>query len=203
MQRLKDDIQRQIAEGAESLFLEKGFRKASMRDIAVKSGVSLSNIYNYYTGKDALFSELVAPAVTAIERMLDEHHGRQSMDIREMYSADYFRLVVNEYRDLLSRNRRGLELLFFHAQGSSFENFKEKYADRATQVFKEYLVRMKARHPELNVHISDFVIRLHTVWMFALFEEILRQKIKPDEIEQIVTEYITSEIYGWSELMNL
>lgn len=62
---------------------------------------------------------------------------------------------------------------------------------------------MKHKHSQLETDISDFSIRMHTVWMFALFEELLMRRVKPDEIEKVVTEYMTIEVAGWRELMKI
>ena len=55
----------------------------------------------------------------------------------------------------------------------------------------------------MNIEISGFYIHLHTVWMFALLEEIVRQRLKPKDIEPIITEYMTGEIFGWRKLMKI
>ena len=49
MQTVKDHIKSDILQSAATLFLEKGYLKVPMREIAHKSGVGLSNIYNYFT----------------------------------------------------------------------------------------------------------------------------------------------------------
>ena len=48
MQIPKDNIRNNILKAAENIFLEKGYSKTSMREIAAKSNVVLSNIYNYF-----------------------------------------------------------------------------------------------------------------------------------------------------------
>ena len=203
MQTLKYNVQKDLLTAARAIFLRKGFQKTSMRDIAQASGICLSNIYNYFKSKDALFCAIVRPVVDALERMLDEHHGRAGADILEMCSEDYFRNVVREYVDLLTKHNTLLKLLFFRSQGSSLENYKETFADRSTQLVKQYFRTMKERHPEVNIEISGFYIHLHTVWMFALLEEIVRQRLKPKDIEPIITEYMTGEIFGWRKLMKI
>ena len=203
MQTLKYSVQKDLLTAARAIFLRKGFQKTSMRDIAQASGICLSNIYNYFKSKDALFCAIVCPVVDALERMLDEHHGRAGADILEMCSEDYFRNVVREYVDLLTKHNTLLKLLFFRSQGSSLENYKETFADRSTQFVKQYFRTMKERHPEVNIEISGFYIHLHTVWMFALLEEIVRQQLKPKDIEPIITEYMTGEIFGWRKLMKI
>ena len=49
MQTVKDHIKSDILQSAATLFLEKGYLKVPMREIAHKSGVGLSNIYNYFS----------------------------------------------------------------------------------------------------------------------------------------------------------
>ena len=52
MQIPKDNIRNNILKAAENIFLEKGYSKTSMREIAAKSNVVLSNIYNYFKNKE-------------------------------------------------------------------------------------------------------------------------------------------------------
>ena len=83
MQYSKDDIQKEILKAAEKVFLENGFPKASMREIAQEAQVGLSNIYNYFKSKDDIFCTVVRPVISAFERMLHEHHGRYGTYIGE------------------------------------------------------------------------------------------------------------------------
>ncbi len=48
-----------IVETAAGLFIEKGFHQTGMRDIAGKAGISLSNLYNHFKGKNETSAELV------------------------------------------------------------------------------------------------------------------------------------------------
>ena len=93
MQYSKDDIQKEILKAAEKVFLENGFPKASMREIAQEAQVGLSNIYNYFKSKDDIFC--------AFERMLHEHHGRYGADIMEMYSTESLCKNLRRYIELL------------------------------------------------------------------------------------------------------
>ncbi|HGM6985630.1 TPA: TetR/AcrR family transcriptional regulator [Serratia marcescens] len=47
-----------IVEAALHSFTHKGFHQTSMRDIAQAAGVSVGNLYNHFTGKEALIGEI-------------------------------------------------------------------------------------------------------------------------------------------------
>ena len=94
----------------------------------------------------------------------------------EMYSTEYLRYVIEEYMTLIQKHRKLLVLLFFHAQGSSLENFKENFTERSTSLVKEYFRDMKEKHPQMNINVTDFSIHLHTAWMFTMFEELIMHR---------------------------
>lgn len=48
-------------------FAEKGFHQTSIRDIASRAGISLGNLYNHFSGKDALISAIAN--LEAIDQM--------------------------------------------------------------------------------------------------------------------------------------
>ena len=55
---------------------------------------------------------------------------------------------------------------------------------------------MQQKHPEINTAVSDFIIHLHTVWMFTMFEELLMHSVPRQEMEAILHDYILFEIQG-------
>ena len=193
MQTPKEEIRNSLLESAGKLFLRKGFLKTSMREIARDAGVGLANIYNYFSSKDEIFRTVTL----AFEQMAHSHHDSGGTDVLEMYAEPYLRKVTDEYVTLINSHRRKLEILLFRAQGSSLEDFRERYTDRTTAA------GMKRRHPALNIAVSDFSIHLHTVWMFTLFEEIIMHRVKPREMKQVIAEYIRFETTGWKELMKI
>ena len=200
MQISKEHIRKNILQTAQSLFYTKGYAKVPMREIASKSHVSLSNIYNYYDSKEKIFQEIVQTAIDDFNRILDEHHGRSGTDIMEMFSDDYLQNLIKEYLSL-NKHRDRLFLLLFRAQGTSLEKFKDDFSDRSTAEVKRYFIRMKQKYPQINIDISDFTIHLHTVWMFTMLEELVMHRKEPQEIEKIVTEYMIFSTTGWKELI--
>ena len=203
MQTPKDYIRQGLLRAAEDLFYERGYLGVSMRAVAARSGVGLSNIYNYFKGKDELFHAVVAPATRGLEQMLDDHHGRAGHDIMNMCSDEYYAFLVDEYTNYINRNRRLLAILLLKARGSSLAGYKVDFTLHATETVKAYFAEMKRRHPQLQTDISDFSIQMHSVWIFSMFEEILTRGISPGDVPRVVGEYMTIEISGWRELMKI
>ena len=81
MQTLKSDIRKRILTVSKKLFLKNGYRGATTRDIAQGAGITLSNLYHYYTSKDDLFCSLVKPVTDALNALLDERNGQAGYDI--------------------------------------------------------------------------------------------------------------------------
>lgn len=157
----------------------------------------------YFTNKDELFHEVVRPVLCALEAMLQEHHGIRGEDIMMMRSEKYLKSCIDEYVSLIDKHRALMGILLFRAQGSSLERFRENYTDRSTELVKAWFVSMQRKHPEINTSVSDFIIHLHTVWMFTLFEELLMHAVPKQEMESILHDYILFEIQGWRAIIKI
>ena len=69
----KDEIKNKILEVARTEFQEKGFANASMRKIAKKAGISVSNIYNYFKRKDEIFKEIIYPTIYLTDQLINRY----------------------------------------------------------------------------------------------------------------------------------
>lgn len=200
MQVRKPDIYQRTLAVAARHFAQRGFAKTSMREVAEEVGVGVGNLYRYFPSKDALFCTVLSPALEALEEMLQAHHGDKGEDIFVMRQEVYFQHVVREYLSLIHAHGGLLKILLFQAQGSSLADFRADYARRSIEVVRTWFAEMKQRHPEVNVSVSDFLLRLHVGSMFTLFEELLLRAAAPEDVERIVRDYLLFEINGWRAL---
>ena len=203
MQTLKTDTRKRILAVSKKLFLKKGYRGTTTREIARESDVTLSNLFNYFSSKDELFCKLLKPATDALETMLDERHGAKGTDISVIQADGYAEFELEEYMEIIRKHRSALKLLLFHAQGSSLEGFKEYYVNKATRLVLVWFKDMKAKHPEMNVSVSEFFIHLNNVWMFTLLEEILMHDLGEEETRSVLSDYVQFELIGWKKMMQI
>ena len=61
MQTLKSDIRNRILSAAKEQFVQRGYLKTSMREIADAVDVGVGNLYNYFENKDELFCVILRP----------------------------------------------------------------------------------------------------------------------------------------------
>jgi len=63
---LAGDVQARILDAAQQLFLEKGFRSASIDEISERAPASKPTIYAHFPGKEALFAAVVARTISGL-----------------------------------------------------------------------------------------------------------------------------------------
>ena len=205
MQIKKDYTREEIVVAAKREFLKNGFAKASMREIAKHSGIGLSNIYNYFKSKDEIFRCIVAPLIMKMKEMLLEHHSvkyhEEFLKYANGESDGMMTEHVQKYMELISHYRDELELILFKAQGASLENFIDDYTDMCTKQVLTFMDSFSKKYPSYSTVKSTFTYHVHTVWMFSFMSEIVKHKLSPKEIENVIEDYILFEYEGWRRLL--
>lgn len=90
--RLRDDKQERILRAAIHEFLENGFERAKIGDIAHKAKVATGSIYQYFQDKKELFVYCAEWGYKVLVKKLQEHMNIADKDIFE-YLEDYMAIV--------------------------------------------------------------------------------------------------------------
>jgi AcrR family transcriptional regulator len=84
----------QILMGAAQVFVEKGFHKATTKEIAKAAGVSEGTIYNYFDTKRELLVALMDTVVTdSLKRIIFENPPENPRDLFKAIMRDRFQLA--------------------------------------------------------------------------------------------------------------
>ena len=84
----------QILTGAAQVFAEKGFHKATTREIAQAAGVSEGTIYNYFTTKrDLLVAMIGLLAMESLEEIIIDNPPADPKEFLTLILHDRFKLV--------------------------------------------------------------------------------------------------------------
>ncbi|MCI1778516.1 MAG: TetR/AcrR family transcriptional regulator [Bacteroidales bacterium] len=203
MQIQKSDIRKKILETSRKEFLEKGFKGTSMRSISEKSGVVLSNIYNYFRNKDVLFREVLSGLLDAVDNVAKTHNSDSNIDLYVFDSEEYVKSQITMFVDLIHHYKEDFKLLLFGASGSSLENYREKCIDRYTEMGKEYIEIVNKKYPDINSNISYFFIHILSSWWISIVSELVMHDLSYDELQKFIYEYMEYATAGWKRIMNV
>lgn len=203
MQIQKDDIRNIILKVAREEFVDKGFKDTSMRTIAQKSEVGLSNIYNYFKNKDEIFKEVLSGLLYALEDIMEKHNCPEGIDLYVANSKKYVCSQIEMFVDLIDNYKEDFRLLLFKSQGSQLENFREEWIGKQTVIGKEYMKILKEKYPLANVDISGFFIHTMSSWFISSISELVMHDLTHQELEQFITEYMSYSAAGWKSVMNI
>jgi AcrR family transcriptional regulator len=128
----------QIVEAATRVFAEKGFRRATTREVARAAGVSEGTIYNYFEDKDAILLAILDRLNETERRAADFEEG-MAMDLRaflEQYlrrrmsliweNREVFRVVISEILVNAELRERYLEHVVDPTMNIAEENFRSR-----------------------------------------------------------------------------
>ena len=175
MQVKKEDIKENIICSARREFLDHGYAEASLRVIAEKAGLTKGAIYSYFESKDALFCELVAPALRFIE---NEFQYDKSCDITRENASELFESNVQGFRkhtQAVLDNYESFKLLLFCAAGSSLQDYKERIIQRYAQNFCARLSHFTQKKNSKGFISEMFVHTLAATYISFLEELVLHE----------------------------
>ncbi len=204
MQIKKDDIRQNILTVAKKSFIEHGYRKTSMRDIAKDANVTLSNIYNYFKNKDEILEIILQPIFVLMNESMKRHKDvdyafNEWFNTNDITQIDEF----NEHMKFLVDYRQEVNLLFNKCSGSKYENIKEEWIDSYTESSKEYMENIKSKYPQVNSNLSEFFIHTLAAWWIQVLSEIASHNLSEEEILQFGKEFMTFGTGGWKMLLNM
>lgn len=199
---INNELAAKILEAAKAEFLEKGYRRASVRSIAAAAGVTTGALYRYYANKEALFDALVsAPATELYQwyREFSEAYSQRGMDeqVAGLLSGD----GVSEFQ-YVYQHYDAFKLIACCAVGTKYEGYMASLIEVETKSTIT-LVRLMQQSGRLSDDVDDTMVHIVVSSMFtALFEV-----IEHDESAEVAMHHIQKlrEFYaaGWFKILGL
>ena len=128
----------QILEAATQVFSEKGFRRATTREVAREAGVSEGTIYNYFEDKDALLVAIL-DGLNETERRAEDFEEGMATDFRGFFqkylrrrihsiweNREVFRVVLSEMLVNAELRERYLRQVVEPTMRIAEENFRSR-----------------------------------------------------------------------------
>lgn len=139
------DMRESLLETAVEMFSEKGFSGTSIRDIAREHGVSLSNIYYYFSNKEGLWREIMNRSVRSLPGRL-----RAAIAQADTPRAQLDALIREHLRAGVEHQRELLMLLT--EQGQLGEDSTRETHEIQREILEIYTAVLEALSAEGALH---------------------------------------------------
>ena len=156
-----EDTRTRILEAALAIFRERGFERATMREIAAAAGVALGAAYYYFDGKEAIVMAFYERAQGEMKPMLE-----RTLDGSRTLEDRLWRVIQRKF-DYFAPDRRLLGALSAHVDPehplSPFSRETAQIRDQDISFFERAVLDSKVKLPG---NIQPYLPRL--LWMYQM-----------------------------------
>lgn len=184
----------QILDAAYKVFSAKGYREATIADVAAELGIGHGTFYRYFTNKYDIFQQVLGAALARVAQAIATEDAGVA-DTEEEYRAQVGR-VGAKMLALLDADPAIPRLLFYEAMGISpeLDEHLQRSWELAGQVTEAYLLNGKKKgflRPDLDTHVVSMAIN---ALIFEGGRRVLRAKDR-EQAKQRWLESLTTLIF--------
>ena len=207
MSYCSDITKNRILEYAKEEFLNKGFEKAQVAEIAKAANVTTGAIYRHFKNKEELFYTLVKEVyeytleiVTAVESRTEEAGYKYVLGENDDENIEAMFAEVMDFVNYMYAHFEEFRLIFESGKGSRVENFVEEIVNRYTTKNIKMMSISESKNIELDEEEELEVHILTKGYVTSLCECILHN-IPHDFAGRYIKNIIAFQYYGWKGLM--
>lgn len=194
-----------IHTAAKAEFLEKGFQKASLRNIVKTASVTTGAFYGYYDSKEELFDALVGEqaehiltlfggTIDAFEELTGEEQTSRMLEV----SGD----ITEQMIDYMYEHYDAFRLLILCAEGTRYADFVHQIVEREETSTYTYMETLKQMGYSVEP-ISRKLIHMVASGMFSGIFETIVHHMERGEAKTYVRQMERFYAAGWEALLGV
>ncbi len=210
------ETKKRLLECAMKEFSEKGYMKASLRNICKEAGVTTGALYFFFKDKEDLFGNLVAEPVMGLNKIIEDHFTEEinatnklsgsDISVAALAKAEGFdddmaiaRLVIKylfEYKEVFN-------LILTKSQGSVYENLPDQMVEKVEAHYTNMYVAMKGYKSKKELTKEDrFIIHWMSHDQIDIFIHIVTHCKNARDGEKQMKNMIAYMVGGWFGVIN-
>lgn len=187
--------------------MEKGYTKASLRNICKKAGVTTGALYFFFKDKNDLFEAVTKETIDSIYQIMQAHFQREKEmaakgllfePVQEEENNDYDDSVRIIHQMYLRRD--DILLALTKSQGSSLENIEDTFIETMEEHYLMIAKGMRQAYPD-KVLDKSFIHWLAHMQINAFVYMITHIENEPEAIK-FITQAVTYMETGWYGLFS-
>ena len=184
MQYLKDEVRNSIAQEALKEFTLKGYKGASIRNIAKNSNTSVGNLYKYFISKEDLYEHVIG---SVYHRLIDYIKRFDKVELNEKAEFIFYQLV-EEIMEIFNESSTEISILLNQSKGSKYENCKSIFVDFTTRIITESMkYELSIRGKRLRDNFSIYLVSNSLVESIAI---IVKERHEGVEVRRLILNII-------------
>lgn len=184
-------------------FMEKGYNKASLRNICKNAGVTTGALYFFFKDKEDLFAAIVEEPLNKLHGLMMQHYNGEKEDLENLGEYENFE---NDDEAALStihfmyKYYDEFQLLLTKSQGSRFENCIDDFVEISEKLYKMFADMVSEKTGSSK--IDDYMIHLVVHMQIDAFVHLLTHEESEEaavEHMKYIVKFLTS---GWFGMFN-
>lgn len=210
------ETKKKLLECAMKEFLEKGYMKASLRNICKEAGVTTGALYFFFKDKEDLFGSLMADTLYGLNEIIEKHFKEETiatealaggdMSVAALAAAQGFdddMAVARMVLRYLFENKEVIELLLTKSQGSRYEHYADEMVDKVEEHYTRMYIAMKGYKSKKELTGEDkFIIHWMSHDQIEIFIHLATHCKNIKDGEKQMKNMIAYMIGGWYGVIN-
>lgn len=192
-QVLKDEVKIKIKESAVDEFTQKGFKRASIKEIAEKASVSVGNVYRYFPNKNALYEAVIKgvyDGVNDILKIVEDKHQYKNVLQSPMDHDQLFEPMVHFIK--LYRNEKAVfKMLLQNGRDRHYNQTIHLFIDLLKQYFMRFWREDQGIGGMTEIEASAFTNAI----VFSVID--LLNNAKDDDLDETLMLFIDRMVKGY------
>lgn len=186
----KEEMRKKILDAAFSLFMEKGYKDTKIADIADRAEIGKGTVYDYFAGKETLFSQLFH------QRIADNHKQLEKIRTSEASSQEkllaYFRLEADNAKKF-KKGKAMFPKLTMESELFQNKNIRRDLNDLLYQKYMliDEIIRQGVLAGEFSVDDADITatalmgaVHFYVSFYYGLLPDCFFQKLPPSHWDE-------------------
>lgn len=186
-----------LIECAKKEFIEKGFAKASLRNITSNAGMTTGAVYFFFKDKNGLFGAVVDDTLKGFMNIIQAHFSEEIEEDLSNYvhiKGDHDRLA-QQIVGYLYDNYDVMMMLFDKAHGSEYENVLDTIIDMLERSYSGLAEKYAAVNPGKKV--NKYMLHYLTHVQVDAFEHLLNHESDKEKALEIIKPVMDMLITTW------
>lgn len=192
-QVLKEDVRNKIVKSAKTELLNNGYEKASLRKIALKSGITVGNLYRYFENKETLVDSIISPTLKRINNIvkvltnnnisINKDVTKTNLDRSQMINN--LNVIGNELTDIYFESPQEVIILLMYFENST--NLK-RWIQKLFFSFIKSNYDLKDKEEQMM-----FMSKAYSTAVISGFIELLKDnKLPKESVKNMINIYLGS-----------